>query len=591
MKLIFWIFATFIAIIFWQPLTALCKMWTEGKYENTEGITKVKSRKSKRRNDFVASRGELVEVIFEATFEPIIQGYIMLPNTVNLLERLSSSIQLDLTTKDFKIDFEVSGVEMLQVFSISTSLFSLAFFGFCEYSNVRKNMYMDPDKSLFTRFVVGLFMIFAILARLFSFMIFSLYWGPGNIYPLMIFLVIHIIISAIFHVLFSEDMFYWRHGQYGKFFHNILMNATACVYFHNYIRFEEEDLICHENCATCKEKDNNYKSGSHISTYLRQVVFEYLYLLELIILLSIGFSAPVSVTEHFQKPFLLSIFAFYLLHYIIKILYYGVMHIWSSHIVYEKFNLMERYGNISDKEELISYVLIYKNTWICGNLIDFEHKLPTLLVNTVKKIVKSIKIGVNQNIKQLLESKSINVFLNLLNFICGITYFSIGIGILSIDFNHGFPILSFAIVLMIFGYLLMFVDIQEKRNGILVYFLWIALSVCIITLVIHIGLILIQPSEDLTKHHYNLYALAISIIVTSVFVFIVWKVGNEWSALRNIGYTNDFFKILMSIIILVLLIVMLMFLSPLTLLITLVYVLRNHRLKSFNLTTIELVII
>ena len=105
MKLIFWIFVTFIAIIFWQILTALFKMWTDGKYENSEGITKVKSRKSKRRNDFVASRGELVEVIFEATFEPIIQGYIMLPNTVNLLGRLARSIELDLTTKDFKIDF------------------------------------------------------------------------------------------------------------------------------------------------------------------------------------------------------------------------------------------------------------------------------------------------------------------------------------------------------------------------------------------------------------------------------------------------------------------------------------------------------
>ena len=260
------------------------------------------------------------------------------------------------------------------------------------------------------------------------------------------------------------------------------------------------------------------------------------------------------------------------------------MHIWSSHIVYEKLNLIERYGNISDNEEFINYVLIYKNTWICGSLIDFEHKLPTLLVNTVKKIVKSIKNGMNQNIKQLLESKSINVFLNLLNFICGITYFCIGIGILSIDFNHGFPILSFTIILMIYGFLIMFVDIQEKRNGILVYALWIALSVCIITLVVHIGLILIQPSEDLTNHFFNLYALAISIIVTFTFVFIVWKVANEWSAIRNIGYANDFLKILVSIIILVLLIAILVFLSPLTLLIALVYVLRNHRLKSFNLT-------
>ena len=49
-------------------------MWTDGKYENSEGSTKVHIRKSKRRNDLVASRGELVEVNFEATFEPVIQG-------------------------------------------------------------------------------------------------------------------------------------------------------------------------------------------------------------------------------------------------------------------------------------------------------------------------------------------------------------------------------------------------------------------------------------------------------------------------------------------------------------------------------------
>ena len=168
-------------------------MWTDGKYENSEGSTKVHIRKSKRCNDLVASRGELVEVNFEATFEPVIQGYIMLPNIVNLFERLYSTIQLDLTTWDFKIDFQASGVELLQLMSIATSIASLAYC-FSEYSSVKKNMYMDPDKSFFTRLVIGLFMIFAILARLLCFMIFSLYWGPGNIYPLMIFLVIHIII-------------------------------------------------------------------------------------------------------------------------------------------------------------------------------------------------------------------------------------------------------------------------------------------------------------------------------------------------------------------------------------------------------------
>ena len=72
------LFITFLAIIFWQPLTCLYKIWTDGKYEyDYTGIKKVKIRQEKRSNDLVSSRGELVEVNIEATFEPIVQGTVL----------------------------------------------------------------------------------------------------------------------------------------------------------------------------------------------------------------------------------------------------------------------------------------------------------------------------------------------------------------------------------------------------------------------------------------------------------------------------------------------------------------------------------
>ena len=80
---------------------------------------------------------------------------------------------------------------------------------------------------------------FQVIARLLAFMLFTLFWGPGNFYPLMIFIVIHMLIAALLHVVFSEDLAFLKKGHYLKFFHNVIMNAFASIYFHNYLRFDE----------------------------------------------------------------------------------------------------------------------------------------------------------------------------------------------------------------------------------------------------------------------------------------------------------------------------------------------------------------
>jgi hypothetical protein len=36
-----------------------------------------------------------------------------------------------------------------------------------------------------------------------AFQLFALYWGPGNLYPLVVFVLIHMFISGIVHTLFS----------------------------------------------------------------------------------------------------------------------------------------------------------------------------------------------------------------------------------------------------------------------------------------------------------------------------------------------------------------------------------------------------
>ena len=52
-----------------------------------------------------------------------------------------------------------------------------------------------------------------VVARLLAFMLFTLYWGPGNFYPLMIFIFIHMILGGALHIIFSEDLAFYRNGR------------------------------------------------------------------------------------------------------------------------------------------------------------------------------------------------------------------------------------------------------------------------------------------------------------------------------------------------------------------------------------------
>ena len=151
---------------------------------------------------------------------------------------------------------------------------------------------------------------------------FALYWGPGQLYPLVIFVLIHMLVSAIMHIFFSEDTYYVRYIRQGeitewkilicrkgkilKFLHNTIMNSFATIYFHNYLRMDEMPPIdrtlgktpLQSDCFIYIEYSANdeidaQSPGLHISTFIRQTAFDILYLIEFIILLGFGFSAQI----------------------------------------------------------------------------------------------------------------------------------------------------------------------------------------------------------------------------------------------------------------------------------------------------------
>ena len=350
-------------------------------------------------------------------------------------------------------------------------------------------MYLDIFTSPISRIILMVHMILMICARLSSFLLFSFYWSPGKFYPLLIFVLIHMIISAVLHIVFSEDIIYWRLGKYGKFFHNVVMNSFACIYFHNYLRKEEEDIQEWKEHLIKEQNPNRrnletWKPRTHISTYLRQVMFEVLYVLEFIVLLSVGFCASADGNMvHIRNTIIMYCVALFL-----KFCYYGLIHIWSDPIIKGKSSdavqAIQKTANKDfttqlskmESEDFIDqvfgkYSLSLQNFWILGNLRTTKVPIPKKLTNWCIRAWRKLEQKTNTMMKNV---KNIDVLFNFIFFVFGIGLIVIGISILvdlhyyalSFNFEHLFTkLLVFSIALIVNGVFFSIVRMNSDTNN------------------------------------------------------------------------------------------------------------------------------
>ena len=225
-------------MVLWQPLTALIKFYRDGKYETSSGKEKVKELRKRRYLDVAASRADLIETSIEATFEPLVQGYIIFPSIINITNRLKNFYEFDKTGNLTINQFEMSSLEQVQLFSIGTSILGLVW-TYSDLTSVKKHLQLDIFVSPVSRILMCIWMSLQVTARLLAFMLFAVYWGPGNIFSLMIFAAVHILLALVIHLIFSEDIAFLKKGRYLKFFHNVILNSFSSMFFHNYLRLDE----------------------------------------------------------------------------------------------------------------------------------------------------------------------------------------------------------------------------------------------------------------------------------------------------------------------------------------------------------------
>ena len=109
---------------------------------------------------------------------------------------------------------------------------------FKSYRRKESSKRLKRSNALIFRSVLFLSVLFQIIGRLFILVLFAYSFGPGNYYPLLIFIAAHILLMSALHFVFSDAKKYWQKGGFLNlsFFHYLIGNGLANIYIHNWIR-------------------------------------------------------------------------------------------------------------------------------------------------------------------------------------------------------------------------------------------------------------------------------------------------------------------------------------------------------------------
>ena len=109
---------------------------------------------------------------------------------------------------------------------------------FESYRREESSKRLKRNNALNFRSVLFLSVLFQIIGRLFILVLFAYSFGPGNYYPLLIFIAAHILLMSALHFVFSDAKKYWQKGGFLNlsFFHYLIGNGLANIYIHNWIR-------------------------------------------------------------------------------------------------------------------------------------------------------------------------------------------------------------------------------------------------------------------------------------------------------------------------------------------------------------------
>jgi len=335
---------TFISCVtFWPIAVLFIKYYEDGKYYLSKGAKKVAREKKIETSEVLYSTARVMEVSLESSFQPTIQLYLLFPSLVQRVE--GQEFVLTLVSVCRAGGFPV--IKPDQTISIITSILSLSWC-FTAYHATLKRGALDKDlPALFTRAVLFLSVLFQILGRLFILVFFAYSFGPGRYYPLLIFLGVHIVLMSFLHFIFSDAKKYWQKGGFLNlsFFHYLVGNGLANIYIHNWIRMDPLLLPW-------------AKPLQHVSTLVRQFLFDMIFIAENCVLLGIALNSNIIEIQEKQVTYAIILMGFQFVGLILKCVYYRYLHLWAWLIM--DYTTMKEDGHWK--------CFLFSNMFLCGDI-------------------------------------------------------------------------------------------------------------------------------------------------------------------------------------------------------------------------------
>ena len=160
---------------------------------NSDGETKVKARKEADITGVLSSRSHMIEVCSESSFQPLLQLYLFLPTLLMSFKDGSALINTSQSVEDW-----FNGVSKLQFWSIFSSCICLSW-SFNHYQAIRKCGALGFSSNPLGRILLLLSNAFQISSRLTMFVVFAYFCGDGNIWPMFVFVLFHIVTVSGLH--------------------------------------------------------------------------------------------------------------------------------------------------------------------------------------------------------------------------------------------------------------------------------------------------------------------------------------------------------------------------------------------------------
>ena len=315
-------------VVLWPFLMLLQRFISEWKAASSSTAVRFSMETRTNIHLVVSARAHIIEVAIESSFQPLLQLYLLLPF---LIKRFSCALQSNAIASWSLTDL-FGSVQNIQFWSIFTSILSLAW-SFTYYQSTKKRGALDFGANALGRMLLLLANFLQICGRLLALVLYAYCFGPGNFWPMIVSVVIHIIVMSVLHYWMSftckanapsrgmkNIKIVDRFVDKFKTIYHCLINGICNLYLHNEIMKIETVEIK----TNAKQASSN---SEHHGTFSRQVVFDAIFFVENLAAVILSY---ITLPSDLPVELLLCIMASQLLGLIMKWVYYRYFHIWRN---------------------------------------------------------------------------------------------------------------------------------------------------------------------------------------------------------------------------------------------------------------------